>query len=60
MARFSTSNHFIWNDFVYIAYFPQRWYDHYMQWNPEDYNGSKEIKIDSELLWKPDITLYNE
>ncbi|XP_022091690.1 neuronal acetylcholine receptor subunit beta-2-like isoform X1 [Acanthaster planci] len=35
------------------------WEDEYLKWNPEDYNNLKNIKVPSENIWMPDVTLYN-
>jgi len=34
------------------------WYDDYLSWNKTTYN-LEYINIDNELIWKPDIELYN-
>lgn len=34
------------------------WYDDYLYWNKTTYN-LEYINVDSELIWKPDIELYN-
>lgn len=30
-----------------------------MQWDPEKYGGIKTLHIPSDMLWKPDLVLYN-
>nr|XP_058942498.1 neuronal acetylcholine receptor subunit alpha-10-like [Pocillopora verrucosa] len=37
----------------------QRWINQLIRWNTSEYGGLEEISIDSSLLWKPDIVLYN-
>lgn len=37
-----------------------RWKDAYMIWNPKDYNGIKSINLNPEILWIPDIVLYDD
>ncbi|KAM9857491.1 neuronal acetylcholine receptor subunit alpha-9-I [Aulostomus maculatus] len=38
----------------------QVWHDAYLKWNKEDYNDLEMINIPSDLVWKPDIVLYNK
>ncbi|WAQ96378.1 ACH10-like protein, partial [Mya arenaria] len=35
------------------------WIDEFLRWNPDDYAGVSEIRIPSDLIWTPDIKLYN-
>ncbi|XP_072023690.1 neuronal acetylcholine receptor subunit alpha-9-like isoform X1 [Amphiura filiformis] len=35
------------------------WYDEFLRWDPEDYGGVESIKVKSDEVWMPDITLYN-
>ena len=35
------------------------WDDEKMGWDPDDYNQLKTLRIPSDLLWKPDVVLYN-
>uniref|UniRef100_UPI00398F3C04 neuronal acetylcholine receptor subunit alpha-4 n=1 Tax=Pristiophorus japonicus TaxID=55135 RepID=UPI00398F3C04 len=37
----------------------QEWYDFKLCWNPLEYENVTSIRIPSELLWRPDIVLYN-
>ena len=37
----------------------QGWNDYHLTWNESDYAGVKSIRIPAELLWKPDILMYN-
>ncbi|XP_066503293.1 neuronal acetylcholine receptor subunit alpha-4b [Hoplias malabaricus] len=37
----------------------QEWSDYKLRWNPEDYENVTSIRIPSELIWRPDIVLYN-
>ena len=39
---------------------PQDWNSAYMTWKPEDYGGVKEIQIPPDMLWVPDVILYNK
>ncbi|KAM9313883.1 neuronal acetylcholine receptor subunit alpha-9-I [Pholidichthys leucotaenia] len=38
----------------------QVWHDAYLKWDKEDYDGLEMINIPSDLVWKPDIVLYNK
>nr|XP_006812268.1 PREDICTED: neuronal acetylcholine receptor subunit alpha-9-like [Saccoglossus kowalevskii] len=35
------------------------WIDEFMIWKPEDYNNITDIKIPTQKLWMPDLTLYD-
>ncbi|KAM8876743.1 neuronal acetylcholine receptor subunit alpha-7-like [Synchiropus picturatus] len=35
------------------------WTDSSLKWDPQDYNGIKNIRFPSSKIWKPDILLYN-
>ncbi|XP_033644379.1 neuronal acetylcholine receptor subunit alpha-2-like [Asterias rubens] len=35
-----------------------RWPDEFLTWNPANYNGTAVIRIPANMLWKPDIVLY--
>ncbi|XP_078092215.1 neuronal acetylcholine receptor subunit alpha-4 [Mustelus asterias] len=37
----------------------QEWHDFKLRWNPLDYMNVTSIRVPSELLWRPDIVLYN-
>ena len=37
----------------------QSWNDYQLRWNPEDYNGIEAINVRPDMLWVPDIVLYN-
>ncbi|CAB1450462.1 unnamed protein product [Pleuronectes platessa] len=47
---------------VLIAYLwiRQTWYDAYLRWDKEDYDGLEVIHIPSSLVWRPDLVLYNK
>ncbi|XP_057706417.1 neuronal acetylcholine receptor subunit alpha-9-II [Corythoichthys intestinalis] len=47
---------------VLIAYLwiRQKWHDAYLKWNKEDYDGLEVIHIPSNLVWRPDLVLYNK
>ncbi|XP_045116269.1 acetylcholine receptor subunit alpha-L1-like [Portunus trituberculatus] len=35
------------------------WRDHKFQWDPDEYGGVEELYVPSEIIWLPDIVLYN-
>ncbi|XP_055121395.2 neuronal acetylcholine receptor subunit alpha-4 isoform X1 [Symphalangus syndactylus] len=37
----------------------QEWHDYKLRWDPADYENVTSIRIPSELIWRPDIVLYN-
>ncbi|GFO36922.1 neuronal acetylcholine receptor subunit alpha-6 [Plakobranchus ocellatus] len=37
----------------------QEWKDEKFQWDPDDFNGLKVLRIPCRHIWKPDIVLYN-
>ncbi|XP_054433509.1 neuronal acetylcholine receptor subunit alpha-4 [Pteronotus mesoamericanus] len=37
----------------------QEWNDYKLRWDPRDYENVTSIRIPSELIWRPDIVLYN-
>ncbi|XP_032376738.1 neuronal acetylcholine receptor subunit alpha-2 [Etheostoma spectabile] len=37
----------------------QEWNDYKLRWNPEEYENVTSIRIPSEIIWRPDIVLYN-
>ncbi|XP_037336632.2 neuronal acetylcholine receptor subunit alpha-4b [Pungitius pungitius] len=37
----------------------QEWNDYKLRWNPEEYENVSSIRIPSEIIWRPDIVLYN-
>lgn len=37
----------------------QEWNDQKLIWEPDDFGGLKKIRLPCNLLWLPDIVLYN-
>ncbi|XP_068172485.1 neuronal acetylcholine receptor subunit alpha-7-like [Antennarius striatus] len=35
------------------------WYDNYLQWDPSQYGDVNAVRLPYDLIWKPDILLYN-
>lgn len=42
-----------------LCYVLQYWTDIYLSWNPESYPGVQNLRFPSNLVWVPDILLYN-
>ena len=38
----------------------QEWNDDKLCWEPSEYGGVEEIYVPSEIIWLPDIILYNK
>uniref|UniRef100_A0AAF5DI52 Uncharacterized protein n=1 Tax=Strongyloides stercoralis TaxID=6248 RepID=A0AAF5DI52_STRER len=36
-----------------------QWHDYRLEWNPSEYGGTEMLHIPGELIWLPDIILYN-
>ena len=43
----------------YCPYVWQRWKDYRLSWNITEYGGVDSIRLPSNLVWTPDILLYN-
>ncbi|XP_059802091.1 neuronal acetylcholine receptor subunit beta-4-like [Hypanus sabinus] len=37
----------------------QEWVDYRLRWNPDEFEGISKLRINSKLIWLPDIVLYN-
>ncbi|XP_037803552.1 neuronal acetylcholine receptor subunit alpha-10-like [Penaeus monodon] len=35
------------------------WHDHYLEWEPDLYNGTNVIRVPYHEIWYPDVILYN-
>lgn len=44
--------------YIYI-YIVKEWQDFSFIWSPEEFGGIEYIQIPSDLIWKPDLVLYN-
>ena len=40
--------------------FFQEWLDYKFKWHPDEYGGVTELYVPSEVIWLPDIVLYNK
>lgn len=38
----------------------QVWMDNKLKWNPDDYGGVSVLYVPHEMIWTPDIVLYNK
>ncbi len=45
---------------VYWIFPLQEWHDDKLRWDPSEYGGVGEIYVPSEIIWLPDIILYNK
>ena len=41
-------------------FYEQMWKNPFLTWDPDDYGGLMSINVDSKIVWKPDIVLYNK
>ncbi|KAK0398199.1 hypothetical protein QR680_002471 [Steinernema hermaphroditum] len=41
------------------AWLKLSWHDYNLRWDPEDFNGICDLRFPNDLLWTPDILLYN-
>lgn len=61
LARSQLSCHACWFRTLMRVYVPwQEWSDYKLRWNPEEFENVTSIRIPSELIWRPDIVLYNK
>ena len=37
----------------------QMWQDEYLRWNPKEYGGVSDTRLNPEEIWMPDIELQN-
>ncbi|XP_065071937.1 neuronal acetylcholine receptor subunit alpha-10-like [Rhopilema esculentum] len=44
----------IWNGWV-----KQYWNDHRLKWNTSQFGNIDDISVDKDIIWKPDMALYN-
>uniref|UniRef100_A0A1I7YEN7 Neur_chan_LBD domain-containing protein n=1 Tax=Steinernema glaseri TaxID=37863 RepID=A0A1I7YEN7_9BILA len=35
------------------------WQDEFLQWNPADFDGLEEMHVPADMVWKPDLLVYN-
>ena len=38
----------------------QEWSDYKLRWNPAEFDNVTSIRVPSEMIWIPDIVLYNK
>ena len=44
---------------IFNTWVTMMWYDEYLTWNIDDFDNLDHITINNNLIWKPDIELYN-
>ncbi len=37
----------------------QYWTDEFLTWNPSQFGGIKSLHVPADLIWKPDLLVYN-
>ncbi|KAF1752523.1 hypothetical protein GCK72_019078 [Caenorhabditis remanei] len=49
------------NDQIITLYcwIEEYWQDEFLMWNPEDFGNIKSLHVPSEMIWKPDLLVYN-
>ena len=46
-----------YQELISTAWIEMKWYDNRLSWDPDDFNGIKEITLPVSKLWVPDIVL---
>ncbi|XGW03751.1 hypothetical protein V3C99_015146 [Haemonchus contortus] len=49
------------NDQIITIYcwLEEYWYDEFLTWKPEEFGGVKELHVPSQMIWRPDLLVYN-
>ncbi|CAO4378731.1 unnamed protein product [Caenorhabditis nigoni] len=49
------------NDQIITLYcwIEEYWQDEFLMWNPSDFGNIKSLHVPSEMIWKPDLLVYN-
>ena len=55
----ASSSAFYTDSLALSVFMLQYWTDIYLSWNPESYPGVQNLRFPSNLVWVPDILLYN-
>lgn len=42
-----------------VVWLKQQWFDHKLTWDPREYGNVSALHIPSQLIWIPDLVLYN-
>ena len=42
-----------------VNYKLKEWHDYNLKWEEVDYGGVKSIRLPSDMIWTPDILMYN-
>uniref|UniRef100_A0A1I7U1K4 Neur_chan_LBD domain-containing protein n=1 Tax=Caenorhabditis tropicalis TaxID=1561998 RepID=A0A1I7U1K4_9PELO len=50
------------NDQIITLYcwIEEYWQDEFLTWNPSDFGNIKSLHVPSEMIWKPDLLVYNK
>ena len=43
-----------------MVWMHQEWFDYKLSWNPADYGNVTVLHIPSDMIWTPQIVLYNK
>lgn len=60
ILKHNTSEFSLEKEYAFVYNLLQKWIDEFLRWDPDDYQGVKEIRIPSDQIWTPDIKLYNQ
>ncbi|CAI4222662.1 unnamed protein product [Auanema sp. JU1783] len=49
------------NDQILTIYcwLEEYWYDEFLLWNPDEFGGVSTLHVPSDMIWKPDLLVYN-
>ncbi|KAH7731182.1 CRE-ACR-17 protein [Aphelenchoides avenae] len=49
------------NDQILTLYcwLEEYWNDEFLVWNPDEFDGIKEIHVPADMIWRPDLLVYN-
>ena len=42
------------------AWVKATWKDYRLSWEPVEYEGIKKLNLPSDMIWRPDISIYNQ
>lgn len=44
--------------FTALFWFSMLWYDDFLVWNPEDFDGIQILYLPAPFVWRPDLMIY--
>jgi len=48
------------NQFITTSgWIKQEWHDNYLRWDPKHYGGVESLSVPADMIWRPDIVLFN-